>query len=63
MLIKLWPGDWNNHLERMNIKADEDNGKSVGMVNGRPRKVLPFSSNELWNKIGCLFLAPTFGLG
>ena len=62
-LINLWPGDWKNKLERMNIKVDEDNGKSVGMVNVRARKFWRFSSNEFWKNIDCLVSAPTFGLG
>ena len=39
MLMYIWPGDWNNQLEGMNMRAEEDNGKDVGMVNGRVRKV------------------------
>ena len=34
ILMKLWPGYWKNHLERINMKVDEDNGKYVVMVNG-----------------------------
>ena len=33
MLSKLWTGDWKNKLERMIIKAEEENGKDVVMVN------------------------------
>ena len=40
ILIKIWPGYWNNQSERMNTKVDEDNGKSAGMMNGRYRNVL-----------------------
>ena len=63
MLIKLWPGDWNNQLEGVNMNVDEDNGKSVGMVNGRAQKGRRFSRNEFWNNIGCLVSSLTFGLG
>ena len=35
MLMNLQPGDWNNQLESMNMKMDEENGKYTGMVNGR----------------------------
>ena len=63
MLIKLWPGNWNNQLKRMNQKADEDNGKASGKINLRYRKVCRFSSNEFWKNIGCLVSAPTFSLG
>ena len=45
------------------MKVDEDNGKSVGMVNRRARNIRRFSSNEFWKIIGCLISAPTFGLG
>ena len=27
MLINIWPGDWNNRPERINIKLDKENGK------------------------------------
>ena len=26
VLMKLWPGDWEEQLERMNKKVDEENG-------------------------------------
>ena len=62
MLMKLWPGDWDNQLERMNMWADGDNGKAVVMVKVRARKFWRFSSNEFWKNVGCLVSAPTFGL-
>ena len=40
-----------------------ENGKSVGMANGRTQKVWRFSGCEFWMNIGCLDSAPTFGLG
>ena len=43
--MKIWSGDCKNQLERLNMKLDEDNGKTVGMVNGRDHKVQQFSSN------------------
>ena len=46
ILTKIWPGDWNNHLERINMKVDKENGKSPLMVNGRYQEVWRFSSNE-----------------
>ena len=63
MPINICPGDCNNQLEIMNMSIDEDNWKSVVMVKRRSRKVRRFSSNEFWRNIGCLILAPTFGLG
>ena len=32
MLMKIFPGNWNNKLESMNMKVDEENGKASGMV-------------------------------
>ena len=40
MLIKLWPKYWNDQLKSMNIKVDYDNGKALGMMNGRYRNFL-----------------------
>ena len=45
------------------MKVCEDNGNALVTVNGGYKKYCCFSSNEFWNKIGCLFSAPTFGLG
>ena len=35
MLIEIWTVDWNNRLNRMNMKMGEDNGKALVMVNGK----------------------------
>ena len=35
----------------------------MGIGNGRYQNFRRVSSNEFWNNIGCLVLAPTFGLG
>ena len=61
--MKICPRDWENKLERMNMRVDEDNGRVVGMGNGRLMKFQRFSGNEFWKKFCCLFLAPTFGIG
>ena len=45
------------------MKMYEYNGKALGMVNGRYRKVWRFSSNEFGKNIGCVVSAPNFGLG
>ena len=42
MFTKIWPGDWNNQLERTNTKVDKDNGKAARMVNGRAQAVRQF---------------------
>ena len=34
-LIKICHGDWNTQFKRMNLKVDEENGKEMGMGNGR----------------------------
>ena len=62
MLIKLWPGDWNIQLKRMNQKLDKDNGKALGIGNGQYQKVCRFSRNVFWKNIGCLISDPTFGI-
>ena len=35
----------------------------IAMVIGWIRKLWQFSGNEYWKKIGCIILAPNFGLG
>ena len=52
-----------NRLKMMNLKVNEDNGKSLGIVNGCHRKIWRFSSNEFWKNIGCLVSDPNFSLG
>ena len=47
----------------MNMRADEDNGKSVGMVKFQARKLWIFSSKEFWKNIYCLVSDTNFGLG
>ena len=62
ILMKLLPGDWEDQLDQMNKKVDKDNGRGGDQENGQFRKLRRFSRNELWNNIGCLLSAPTFGL-
>ena len=45
MLMKIWNGGWYNQLEINNMSVDEYNGRSMGMVKVRIRKVRRFSSN------------------
>ena len=47
----------------MNMRMDKENKKDVGMVKGWARKVQRFLIHSFWKSIGCLVLAPTFGLG
>ena len=63
MLMKLWPGDWEDHPNRMNNKVDEENGIEGTQENGRFRKLWWFSRNKFWKSIGCLLAEPIFGLG
>ena len=63
MLIKIWPKYWQYQLERVNMKADEDIGRAVGMVIGSSCKVCRLLSNKFWKNVGCLVADPTFGLG
>ena len=63
MLIKPWPGNWKTQSTRTNHKVDEDNRKALNKGNVRYQKVRLFSRNGFWENIGCLFSAPTFGLG
>ena len=63
MIMKLWPGDWEDQLDRMNKKVDEDNGRGGTQENGGFRNFWRFSRNELWNNIGYLLSATSFGLG
>ena len=44
MLIKLWPGDWIDQLNRLNQKVDKENGKQRVKGNVRYWKVRCFSS-------------------
>ena len=48
---------------RINMKVDEDNDKSLGMVNLRYQKMCQFSSSGFWKNIGCLVSAHTFAIG
>ena len=63
MFNKLCNGDWKNQLKRMNQKLDEENGKSLVIVNIWYQNFRRFSSNEFWKNIDCLVSAPNFGLG
>ena len=63
IIIKLWPGDWEEQIKRMNKKVDADNGRGETQDNGLFRKLRRFSRNELWKNIGCLLSERIFGLG
>ena len=63
MLINLFTGYWETQLKMMNLRVDEENGKSLLMLNGGYRNVCRFSSNKFWKNIGCIDSYPTFGRG
>ena len=63
MLMKLWPGNWEEYIDQMNKKVDEYNGRRGTQENGRFWKLRRLSRNEFWKNIGCLLSSPTFGLG
>ena len=62
MLMKFWPGDWEEQIYWMNKKVNEDNGRGGTQDNRRCWKPRWFSRNKFWKNIGCLLSAPTFGL-
>ena len=59
MLIKIWPGNLNTQLKRMNHKVDEDNGKASNKGNVSIEKFVGFPAKKFWKNIGCLVSAPT----
>ena len=40
--MKICLGGWYNQLERMNTRADNDNGRATGMVKGSMWKIWQF---------------------
>ena len=63
MLMKLCPGYWENKLEGMNVRVDEDNGRATGTRKLRNSKVQQFLRNEFQKNIGCLVSDHTFSIG
>ena len=60
--MKLLPGDWEDQLDRMNTKVDEDNVRGGTQDNRIFWKLLGFSRNESLKNIGCLISAHIFGI-
>ena len=50
IIIKLLPGGWGNHLERMDKKLYEDNRIDVVMMNVKSREVWLFSRNNCFEE-------------
>ena len=63
MIMKLWPGYWEEQIDRMNKKVYEKNGIGGTQDNGIFWKLQRFLRNKFWKNIGCILSAPTFGLG
>ena len=61
--MRLLPGDWEEHIDRINKRLDKENGIVGTQENGTFRKLWRFSRNEFWKNIGCLLSALTIGLG
>ena len=60
--MKLWPGYWENQIDRMNKNVDEENGRGGTKFNGNFWKLRRFSKNEFWKNIRYLLSAPTIGI-
>ena len=63
MLINILPGNWKTQLKSINHKVDEGSEKALGKGDVRYRNFCRFSRNGFWKNIGCLVLAPNFGIG
>ena len=46
MIMKLWPGDLWDQIDRTNKKVDEENWRGGNQENGQFRKLQRFSRNE-----------------
>ena len=58
ILIYIWPEYLEKHLENMNMRADEGNGKYMRSVMiGTVQWSL---NNEYWKNIVCIILEPRF---
>ena len=62
MLMTLCPGDWDEQIDHINKKLDEENGRGWNQENRKFRKIWQFSRNIFWKNIRCLLSEPTFGL-
>ena len=58
-LIKLWPGDWEKQMEKMNEAVTMNN--PVTLNGGGKRQVKKFTRQEFWKCIGCILSAVTYG--
>ena len=58
-LIKLWPSDWEMHMEKMKTAVCTKN--CVSSNGGGERQVKKFTRKEFWKFIGCILSAATYG--
>ena len=58
-LIKLWPGDWEKQMEKINEAVTMKNCVTVN--GGGKRQVKKFTRQEFWKCIGCILWAVTYG--
>ena len=42
--MNIWPGDWDNQLERTNMRVDKENGSVI-----RPKLVISLTLNTYYN--------------
>ena len=58
-IIKLWPGDWEKQMEKMNEAVCMMN--RVTLNGGGKQQVKIFTRQEFWKCIGCILSAVTYG--
>ena len=58
-LIKLWPGDWEKQMEKMNEAVCMKN--RVTLNGGGKRQVKKCTRQEFWKCIGCILSDVTYG--
>ena len=58
-IIQLWPGDWVKHMEEINEAVGMNNHLTI--VGGGKQIVCPFRIKELWECVGWIILAVTYG--
>ena len=58
-MIKLWPGDWDKWMAKMNEVVGMKNYVTVDR--GGRRLVRPFRRQELWKCIDCILSSVTYG--
>ena len=57
-LIKFWPGDWEKHMEKIEVVTMKNR---VTLNGGGKRQIKKFTRQEFWKCIVCILLAVTYG--